>query len=417
MMMRHMMWIVGVCVGLTTTQQAPAQAPPEPDVQRQQVFPSYEAFKEALQAITDNADPAARQAELDALWQTLLDANQAPYAQSDKVAFLYRGPADSVAWRGDFNNWEASPGTKLGETDLWMLELTLPADARVDYKIVLNDEQWVLDPANPLQMWSGFGPNSELRMPEYVFPHETIRRDEVPHGTLTDDITLDSAKLGYAVNYRVYTPAGYEKNELGHLPVVYVTDGHEFLADHLGAMVIVLDNLIADGRLRPTMAVFIDPRDPADAQSNRRMSQYVANQSFADFVADELVPIIDASYRTDAGDAGRTIMGTSLGGLSAAYFGAVKGDVFGNLAILSPAFGAAPPIYGIYRNQPLQFLNIYMTAGTIHDGDGGRAMAKVLDDGGYQFTFAEVNEGHSWGNWRGQLDDILIALVGPPGDG
>src|SRR3990172_279150 len=121
----------------------------------------------------------------------------------------------------------------------------------------------MLDPANPLQMWSGFNTlNNELRMPDYIFPQETVRNPAAAQGTLTNDITVNSSNLGYTVNYRVYTPAGYSANQLRNLPVVYVTDGHEYLADHLGSMPIVMDTLIAAGELRPTIAVFIDPREP-----------------------------------------------------------------------------------------------------------------------------------------------------------
>ena len=62
------------------------------------------------------------------------------------------------------------------------------------------------------------------------------------------------------------------------------------------------------------------------------MSEYNMNPNFANFVAGELVPMIDSNYRTNATAEGRTILGTSMGGLNAAYFGAVKGDVFQNIA-------------------------------------------------------------------------------------
>ena len=321
-----------------------AQMPPDPDYVRQQIFPSYNDFRAEVQRIVDLTDSTQRTMELDTLWQQLQDAGQVPYAQDNQVAFLHRSLAGgSVSWPGDANGWNPSDpnwqGTRMGNTDLYILETTLPTDARVDYKIFRNGS-WILDPANPLQMWGGFGPNNELRMPDYQFPHETVFRHDVPHGQLGDNLRISSSNLGYDIQYRVYTPAGYDS--LDELPTVYVTDGHEYAVDYLGAMVNVVDNLIADGELRPLVAVFVDPRNPDQLNQNRRASEYVNNPAFASFLADELVSAIDADFRTEAAAKARTILGTSLGGLNSAYVGAVQTDTFHNLAVQSPAFWAAP---------------------------------------------------------------------------
>ncbi len=400
---------------LLTAAKAAAQAPPDPNYVRQPIFDSYTDFTNELNRVANIADPIQRASEVDSLWQTLLDAGQVPYAQDNKVAFLYRG-SGSVAWPGDANGWSPTAsgwqGTPVGQSGIQMLERELAPDARVDYKVFVNGN-WQLDPANPLQMWGGFGPNSELRMPAYEYPHETIHRPEVEHGSLSSNIRLSSSNLGYDVNVKVYTPAGYDANS-DALPTVYVTDGHEYSAEHMGSAVQVMDNLIAEQRLRPMVAVFIDPRDP-DSGVNKRADQYVANRSFARFVADELVEFIDDNYTTSDAAADRTIMGTSLGGLNSAYFGAVENDVFQNLAIQSPAFWVAPQVSSAYENGALaDRVKIFMTNGTIRDDGGGFDFADLLSTGGYDFTFTTANESHSWGNWRAQLDDVLVDLVGPP---
>ena len=74
------------------------------------------------------------------------------------------------------------------------------------------------------------------------------------------------------------------------------------------------DNLVADGRVEPCVVVFVDPRW---AGQNRRQQQYVQNPGFAAFVAEELVPTIDAAYRTRPDRESRVILGTSLGGVFA----------------------------------------------------------------------------------------------------
>jgi hypothetical protein len=161
--------------------------------------------------------------------------------------------------------------------------------------------------------------------------------------------------------------------------------------------------------------VFIDPRQPGNPSNNRRLSEYNMNASFASFVASELVPAIDANYRTATTADGRTILGTSMGGLNAAYFGAVKSDVIHRIASQSPAYNQNPAIYSLYQNNDLRFLDIFQTAGTLGgDNSGANQMTAVWDSRGFDYAALTANEGHSWGQWRGQLGDILTTLIGPP---
>src|SRR5688572_20721281 len=74
------------------------QAPPDPNYQRQQVFPSYQAFKDELTAIAATTDATQRQTRLNTLWTNLRSGGQVPYAQDNKYALLYRGSASSVAF-------------------------------------------------------------------------------------------------------------------------------------------------------------------------------------------------------------------------------------------------------------------------------------------------------------------------------
>lgn len=389
-----------------------AQSPPDPDFQRQPLFTSYAAFLDALRARTTLPPGTDRTQQLDAFWQQLQEAGQIPYAHGDSVAFLYRGAASSVAWRGDFNGWGQWPGTELDGAEVWIYETTFPSDARLDYKVFVDGTNWILDPANPLEMWGGFGPNSELRMPTYVYPQETVPQANIAHGILHPNQVLTSRELGYNVQYRVYTPAGYDT--LSALPVLYVTDGHEYLADHLGSLVIVLDNLIAAGEVAPLLAVFVDPRNPANLAHNRRQEQYAdAYDPFAAFLVEELVPALDGAYATDPQPTSRAILGTSLGGLFAGYLGATQSSTFGKLAIQSPAFwydqaNNGDFIYQRFQQQPQLPLDIFMTTGTINDTeDGARRLRSLFEAKGYPLVYHEVAEGHSWGNWRALLDDML----------
>lgn len=67
--------------------------------------------------------------------------------------------------------------------------------------------RWILDPANPRTQRSGFGDNSELRLPGYEPSPWVERRAGVRRGALTARV-IESGRLGYAVHYQVYAPAG-----------------------------------------------------------------------------------------------------------------------------------------------------------------------------------------------------------------
>ena len=196
-----------------------------------------------------------------------------PLIFDDTAVFLYRGPARSVAWAGDFTRWDFEPplpGARQGQTDIWILAREFPHDARLDYKILIDGSRQILDPLNPFTQLGGYGPNSVVRMPGYVYPTITLPRDAIPHGTLSEPHTIASASLGYDVRYQVYTPAGYEA--LRDLPVIYATDGQEYAHPEMGALPTTLDNLLADGAIRPVIAVFIDPRSPPPAATGASRS-------------------------------------------------------------------------------------------------------------------------------------------------
>ncbi len=369
---------------------------------------TYSAMKTHLLEATNIPDPEARGSALDALWDHLQVQQEFPFVRADSVAFLYRGEANSVAFTGDFDGWEPKPGRahRLGESNVWLQEEIFPQDARLDYKIVINGSTWLLDPENPRTQKGGFGDNSELRMPKYRPSPWVTREPDIPHGSLTQ-ASLKSLSLGYMVNYITYTPAGYA--ELDNLPVIYVTDGHEYADDAMGSMVIILDNLIGQHLIRPMMAVFIDPR--VEGQ-NLRAEQYILNEKFVRFVVEELVPVVDTNYRTSRDRQDRGILGTSLGGLNSAWFALRATDTFGRIGIQSPAFQVGEgTIYGLYEASPKLDIDIFITWGTMHDtAQAAGLFQSILITKGYQYHHLIVNEGHSWGAWRAQLDDILIAF-------
>ena len=75
-----------------------------------------------------------------------------------RAIFLYRGPATLVALAGDMNGWTPSEAfTPVSGTNLLYLSREYELDARLDYKFVLNDKDWIFDPMNPRRLRSVMG--------------------------------------------------------------------------------------------------------------------------------------------------------------------------------------------------------------------------------------------------------------------
>jgi enterochelin esterase-like enzyme len=215
--------------------------------------------------------------------------------------------------------------------------------------------------------------------------------------------------MGYQITYSLYVPNNYDANSNPNIPVLYVTDGYEYLHPQMGAMKTILDNLIGTGKIKPLIVVFVDSRDPVNRSNNRRMQELAMNEKYLNFFTRELVPRIESENALKVKTAERGILGTSMGGLTAAYFAFSRPDVFGLAGIQSPAFWFRPEIYTVCDNAEAPPVKVYLTTGVIFDAkEGSEKMKNILEKNTCTFQFKEVNQGHSWGQWKDLIDDILI---------
>jgi enterochelin esterase family protein len=366
------------------------------------------------------APEAVRHIKATQFYDSLLRVNQIPFVLNDSVMFLYLGDAGRVAWYGDFNQWgqkdaPSYEGKRITGTPLWYLKARFVDDARLDYKIILNSNTWILDPANPQVQWSGVGggsPNSELRMPGWQPDSLTRTPITTQRGKITEEQLFFSNQLGYQTSYTVYLPHNYHKGQ--RYPVLYVTDGYEYAHPRLGDIQTVLDNLIGLGKIREIIVVLIDHREPANRSNNRRMQELAMNSKYLAFLTDELIPHVEAGLPVSGKREERGILGTSMGGLAALYFAYARPDVFGMTAVQSPAFWVKPEIFAFCEQAKNLPVKLYLSCGTYYDGTNlTRKMKAQLQQQGCPFTYIETHQGHSWGNWRDQLDDILVYFFKP----
>lgn len=352
-------------------------------------------------------DDAAAQRELCQALITRAAHDRLPPVSDSLACLLYRGGAQRVSIASDLNRWNPSGDTlrRVPGTDIFFTILPLAADARLEYKFVI-DSAWVLDPLNSRQAPGGFGPNSEIRMPAYLLPPDIVAHPRLPRGRL-DTLTVRSRILGRSHPVTVYLPAG-AAGAGERMPVIFVTDGGEYL--RLASMDIVLDNCIAQGRIRPVIGVFVDPMTEAgNSATSTRMTDYALSSPFLEFLAQELRPFIASRYPASRNPRETAILGASLGGLTATFAGLSRPEVFGLSAAQSPAYWfLRDSIFTLARKAGRVPCRFYIDAGTLEQATArASAMRGVLSRNGNRVRYAEYPEGHNWANWRARLDDIL----------
>ncbi|WP_262693368.1 alpha/beta hydrolase [Kordiimonas aquimaris] len=238
-----------------------------------------------------------------------------------------------------------------------------------------------------------------------IFSVFTASHTAYAAGKLSDNQRIESAQLGYALQYRVYTPEGIETLE--NIPTIYMTDGQWYIKS--GKMVKELDRLIAKGAIKPTIAVFVDNRDPDNLRNNRRNQQFFCNPDYVKFFTNELVPTVTDNYPTSQARDDRVILGLSFGGLNAACFGLMAHPTFGGIAMQSPATHPVPKLFDVYQSEDTRPIKIFFSTGTKNDNAGAsRRFRTVLKEKGYEMMYKEVPYGHNWRNWKPLLDDILL---------
>lgn len=326
-----------------------------------------------------------------------------PFREQDTLChFIYRGNVNRVDVPGDANGWNpnAFPMTRLASTDFFYHSRNFEADARLDYKFVLNGSNWILDPRNPDQVAGGFGPNSELRMPGYVPAPEIEFDPTITHGVLRDT-SFFSTNLNNSRTIRVYTPPDYNASTARY-PVALFHDGAEYIS--LAKANTVLDYLIAQKRIAPMIAVFVPPNI---ARRHEEYATTLQNQ-FTNFIVNEVMPWIDRRYRTRTEPTQRAVLGASDGGNISLWLGYAHPEVFGNVAAFSS--NVESNISSGYQNSVRLNLKLYLDLGTYDIPillTRVSGFLPILRAKGYALQYLEWHEGHSWGNWRAHIDNAL----------
>jgi enterochelin esterase-like enzyme len=254
---------------------------------------------------------------------------------------------------------------------------------------------------------------------------------DVPHGEIRT-VQYKSRSNSTVRELNVYLPPGYDSNSRQRYPVLYLL--HGFANDHHswqrhGRANEILDNLLASKAIKPFIVVM--PLGYGGASVNgdgQGIPPANAGPFGSDFalyerdVLEDIVPMIDTRYRTQANRENRAIVGFSMGGMQAGRFGLGHLDTFSYVGIMSaglignPASAAAmsDPIAPLAANAAANNARLkllWIACGTEDSAmAGARSTHEALQKAGIKHTFVESEGAHHWRVWRRYLRDLAPLL-------
>lgn len=274
-------------------------------------------------------------------------------------------------------------------------------------------------------------PKSAMQLGVYAF-------EESDYGNLT------TVNLDYPDNYKkpiyIWTPQGYDPADTSkEYKVIYLLDGQNQFLDsapyeggwgsdeiitalqHNGGEGIILVGI--DNQRNRDKELTPDIGDVVPAYKNG--FENGRGESFAKFVADTVVPYVQANYNVSVDPEDNAIIGSSSGGIEAFYIGMEYMDKFGNIGALSPAFmlfdksdwDAYLDKFDFTEASKLPRIYFYNGGGDsleLELNPYAEAMPQWMEKLGYPeskmiFGFEEKN-GHNEAAWRCVMPEIITWL-------
>ena len=257
----------------------------------------------------------------------------------------------------------------------------------------------------------------------------------VPHGKV-EQVLFWSPSTNTVRRAFVYTPPSYTKDVNVRYPVLYLQHGwgeDETAWSNQGHANLIMDNLIAEGKIKPFIIVMTygmtnegfrpgaRPAAPAPGAAGAPGARPAAgapaarpaggmagmlNNGFEEVLVDELIPYIDANFRTLANQANRAMAGLSMGGMETRAITMSRPEVFCHFGLMS---GGTYSVEDITNKSSVKL--IFMSAGSFENPDGVRKAADNLKAAGFN-AVSYVSEGtrHEFQTWRRSLYEMAQLL-------
>lgn len=326
--------------------------------------------------------------------------------------------------RGD---WEANGG--IGEMTkdtggVWMYTTEkLPSDLYM-YSFIVDSVR-MLDPVNAFS-YRDVGNLFSI----FIVNHgngDYYSVNDVPHGNVAG-VWYPSPQYKTERRLTIYTPPGYDNNK-NKYPVLYLlhgSGGDEEAWVTLGRVPQIMDNLIAEGKIKPMIVVMPNGNPskqaaPGETKENfsyrPTMSQFLPN--FADgsyeISFDEIVKFVDSRFRTKAEKSQRAVAGLSMGGFHSLLISANHPDLFDYVGLFSPGTPSNRMLdstKSAYQNLDEKFITQKNKGFKLYWIGIGKTdflyqsmqeFRKRLDKLNFRYTYVESERGHIWSNWRAYM--------------
>ena len=305
---------------------------------------------------------------------------------------------------------------KRGEAGAWQVT-TGPVRPGFHYYELIIDGIHTIDPSS--ETYFGWAQStSGLEVPDEALDFYSAK--DVPHGEVRIH-WYHSKTTGRSRRAYVYTPPHYDSARAPGIQSSTSSTARERTrraGPWQGKANLILDNLIAEGKAQP-MIVVMDSGYAVKAGTSAGPNDR-GNEAFEELVTQDLIPVIDSSYRTLADRRNRAIAGLSMGGGQALRIGLGNPDKFSAIGSFSGAtrefdlktsFGGALADT-LTANKKIDLLwigcgtedRLYPSAKSLHE---------ALTSAGIKHAWVEGPGSHEWQVWRKHLYDFAPRLFQP----
>ena len=311
----------------------------------------------------------------------------APAADSARVSFGQGG-------KGGTKLAKAEDGTWMGTTDG-------PMDEGFHYYNVKIDGGKFNDPGT-LNYYGSVRWESGIEIPAKDQDFYALKN--VPHGHV-QQVLFPSPSTGTSRRAFVYTPAGYEKGK-DKYPVLYLQHGwgeDETAWMNQGRANLIMDNLIAEGKIKPF--IIVNTYGMTNEVKFGKIREFKI-EPFQTVLINELIPYIDANFRTLANKDNRAMAGLSMGGMETKMITLNNPDVFAYYGLLSGGVYAPTDI-----TDKSKVKLVFLSCGSKERPDGVKKATEELKAAGFN-AVSYVSEGtaHEFQTWRRSLYQLAPML-------
>ena len=296
-------------------------------------------------------------------------------------------------------------GTKLHRAydNSWVGQTAGPMDEGFHYYHLTVDGGTLNDPGAK-NYYGSCRWESGIEIPAHDSDFYAERMD-IAHGNV-QQVLFPSPSTGQLQRAFVYTPPTYGKNKKERFPVLYLQHGwgeDETAWSNQGHANLIMDNLIADGKVKPFIIVMT--YGLTNNVKFGTIGSFTAKE-FETMLVDELVPYIDANFMTIAKKESRAMAGLSMGGIETKLITLRRPEVFGYYGLLSG---------GTYQPSDIkdakQVKLIFESCGSKENPDGIKSSVDALKAAGYN-AVGYVSEGtaHEFLTWRRSLREMAPLL-------